>query len=98
MRLWLDRQKLQARKLVHADVINAVNLQSRTTGAGQLGIPPVPAGTDFQYTINVPSKLEDATQFEDTIIKADSGGGRITRLRDVARVELGAQQYSQTFK
>ncbi|MGE0849859.1 MAG: efflux RND transporter permease subunit [Hyphomicrobiaceae bacterium] len=99
MRLWLDPQKLQARKLVPADVINAVNLQSRTTGAGQLGIPPVPAGTDFQYTINVPSKLDDVAQFEDIIIKAETaGGGRITRLRDVARVELGAQQYSQTFK
>ena len=99
MRLWLDPQKLQARKLVPADVINAVNLQSRSTGAGQLGIPPVPAGTEFQYTINVPSKLDDVTQFEDIIIKADTiGSGRITRLRDVARVELGAQQYSQTFK
>ena len=99
MRLWLDPQKLQARKLVPADVINAVNLQSRSTGAGQLGIPPVPAGTEFQYTINVPSKLDDVTQFEDIIIKADTNGsGRITRLRDVARVELGAQQYSQTFK
>jgi HAE1 family hydrophobic/amphiphilic exporter-1 len=99
MRLWLDPQRLQARKLVPADVINAVNLQSRTTGAGQLGIPPVPAGQEFQYTINVPSKLDDAAQFEEIIIKADAGGsGRITRLRDVATIELGAQQYSQTFK
>ena len=99
MRLWLDPQKLQARKLVPADVINAVNLQSRATGAGQLGIPPVPTGQEFQYTINVPSKLDDVAQFEDIIIKADtSGSGRVTRLRDVARIELGAQQYSQTFK
>src|SRR5581483_972651 len=95
----LDPQKLQARGLVPADVINAVNLQSRTTGAGQLGIPPVPKGQEFQYTLNVPSKLDDVTQFEDIIIKADTtGSGRITRLRDVARIELGAQQYSQTFK
>ena len=99
MRLWLDPQKMQVRKLVPADVINAVNLQSRSTGAGQLGLPPVPAGQNFQYTINVPSKLDDVTQFEDIIIKADTDGtGRITRLRDVATVELGAQQYSQTFK
>jgi HAE1 family hydrophobic/amphiphilic exporter-1 len=99
MRLWLDPQKLQARGLVPADVINAVNLQSRSTGAGQLGLPPAPAGQSFQYTINVPSKLDDVAQFEDVIIKADTDGtGRITRLRDVARVELGAQQYSQTFK
>jgi hydrophobic/amphiphilic exporter-1 (mainly G- bacteria), HAE1 family len=99
MRLWLDPQKLQVRNLVPADVINAVNLQSRTTGAGQLGIPPVPKGQEFQYTINVPSKLDDVSQFEDIIIKVDtSGSGRITRLRDVATIELGAQQYSQTFK
>ena len=99
MRLWLDPQKLQARNLIPADVISAVNLQSRSTGAGQLGIPPVPDGTEFQYTINVASKLDDVSQFENIIIKADAaGGGRITRLRDVARVELGAQQYSQTFK
>ena len=99
MRLWLDPDKLQARKLVPADVINAVNLQSRSTGSGQLGIPPVPSGQEFQYTINVPSKLDDAAQFEEVIIKADTGGGgRVTRLRDVARIELGAQLYSQTFK
>jgi hydrophobic/amphiphilic exporter-1 (mainly G- bacteria), HAE1 family len=99
MRLWLDPQKLQVRGLVPADVINAVNLQSRSTGAGQLGLPPVPAGQAFQYTLNVPSKLDDVSQFEDIIIKADThGSGRITRLRDVATVELGAQQYSQTFK
>jgi hydrophobic/amphiphilic exporter-1 (mainly G- bacteria), HAE1 family len=77
MRLWLDPQKLQARNLVPQDVINAVNLQSRSTGAGQLGIPPVPQGQAFQYTINVPSKLDDVSQFEDIIIKADtSGSGR----------------------
>ena len=99
MRLWLDPQKLQVRNLVPQDVINAVNLQSRATGAGQLGIPPVPKGQEFQYTINVPSKLETVSQFEDIIIKADtSGSGRITRLSDVASIELGAQQYSQTFK
>ena len=99
MRLWLDPQKLQVRSLVPQDVINAVNLQSRATGAGQLGIPPVPQGQEFQYTINVPSKLDEVSQFEDIIIKADtSGSGRITRLRDVATIELGAQQYSQTFK
>ena len=47
----------------------------------------------------MPSKLDDVTQFEDIIVKADTDGtGRITRLRDVATVELGAQQYSQTFK
>jgi HAE1 family hydrophobic/amphiphilic exporter-1 len=99
MRIWLDPQKLQARKLVPSDVANAVNLQSRSTSPGQLGTPPVPAGQSFQYTLNVPSKLDEVADFENIIIKADgAAGGRTTRLKDVARVELGAQQYNQTFK
>lgn len=97
IRIWLDPQKLQARGLVPADVINAVNLQSRSTSAGQVGLPPVPNGQSFQYSINVRGKLDDVSEFENIIVKTDSGG-RITRLKDVARVELGAQQYSQTFK
>jgi HAE1 family hydrophobic/amphiphilic exporter-1 len=97
IRIWLDPQQLQARGLVPADVIAAVNLQSRSTSAGQVGLPPVPSGQAFQYSINVRGKLEDVAEFENIIVKTDSGG-RITRLKDVARVELGAQQYSQTFK
>ncbi|SFK75297.1 efflux RND transporter permease subunit [Methylocapsa palsarum] len=99
MRIWLDPQKLEARKLSPSDVIKAVNLQSRSTVAGQVGIPPVPPGQAFQYTINVPSNLDDAAEFENIIVKAEqTNGGSITRLKDVARIELGAQQYSQTFK
>ncbi len=97
IRIWLDPQKLQARGLVPADVINAVNLQSRSTSAGQVGLPPAPQGQNFQYSINVRGKLDEVVEFENIIVKTDSGG-RITRLKDVARVELGAQQYSQTFK
>jgi HAE1 family hydrophobic/amphiphilic exporter-1 len=97
IRIWLDPQKLQARDLVPKDVIDAVNLQSRSTSAGQVGLPPVPQGQAFQYTINVHGKLDDVSEFEDIIVKTDKGG-RITRLKDVASVELGAQTYSQTFK
>ena len=97
IRIWLDPQKLQARGLVPADVINAVNLQSRSTSAGQVGLPPVPQGQTFQYSINVRGKLDEVAEFENIIVKTDSGG-RITRLKDVGSVELGAQQYSQTFK
>ncbi len=99
MRMWLDPQKMQARRLVPSDVINAVNLQSRSTGGGQLGTPPAPKGQNFQYTLLVDSKLFDPSEFENIIIKTDSSAsGRITRLKDVARIELGAQQYSQTFR
>jgi len=97
IRIWLDPQKLQARGLVPKDVIDAVNLQSRSTSAGQVGLPPVPQGQAFQYSINVHGKLDDVSEFENIIVKTDKGG-RITRLKDVASVELGAQAYSQTFK
>src|SRR5690606_6881604 len=97
IRIWLDPQKLQARGLVPQDVIDAVNLQSRSTSAGQVGLPPVPHGQSFQYSINVHGKLDDVSEFENIIVKTDQGG-RITRLKDVASVELGAQQYGQTFK
>jgi HAE1 family hydrophobic/amphiphilic exporter-1 len=99
LRIWLEPRQLEARNLVPDDVINAVNLQSRSTSAGQLGTPPVPSGQAFQYTLNVPSKLENVADFGDIIVKnASSSGGPITRLRDVARIELGAQQYSQSFR
>ena len=64
------------------DVINAVNLQSRSTSAGQVGLPPVPQGQTFQYSINVHGKLDDVAEFEKIIVKTDTGG-RITRLQDV---------------
>ena len=99
MRVWLDPQKLQARNLIPSDVITAINLQSRSTTAGQVGLPPVPDGQSFQYSINVGSKLDEVADFENIIVKTDqTNAGRITRIRDVARVELGAQQYSQSFK
>lgn len=97
IRIWLDPQQLQARGLIPKDVIDAVNLQSRSTSAGQVGLPPVPQGQAFQYSVNVHGKLDDVSEFENIIVKTDKGG-RITRLKDVARVELGAQTYSQTFK
>ncbi|WP_026608402.1 efflux RND transporter permease subunit [Methylocapsa acidiphila] len=99
MRIWLDPQKLEARKLSPSDVTSAVNLQSRSTVAGQVGIPPAPPGQNFQYTINVPSNLDKVAEFENIIVKAaQESGGPVTRLKDVAQIELGAQQYSQDFK
>jgi HAE1 family hydrophobic/amphiphilic exporter-1 len=99
MRIWLDPQKLQARGLLPADVINAVNLQNRSVASGQLGTPPTAGEQAFQYTLLAPGRLDEVAAFEAIIVKADSAdGGRITRLKDVARIELGAQTYSQDFK
>ena len=99
MRVWLNPQQLNQRSLVPQDVINAVQQQNANVAAGQLGMPPTPTGQDFQLTANVPAALSDPAQFEQIILKTDSGpGGQITRLRDVGRVELGARSYSQIFK
>jgi HAE1 family hydrophobic/amphiphilic exporter-1 len=98
MRIWMDPDLLQARGLTPQDVIDVVQQQSQEVPAGQLGIPPAPKGQNFQYTLNVNGRLNDAPDYEDIIVKVDQqNGGRVTRIRDVGRVELGAQTYSQSF-
>jgi hydrophobic/amphiphilic exporter-1 (mainly G- bacteria), HAE1 family len=100
MRLWLDPNALEARGLTPADVINAVKQQSQAVTAGQTGSPPAPADQPFQYTINIQGLLTTPQQFADIVVKSSNsstGGGLITRVRDVARIELGAQNYGQTF-
>ncbi len=98
MRVWLNPDLLQARGLVPQDVINIIQQQSQEVTAGQVGAPPAPKGQDFQYTLNLKGRLDDPTEFENIIVKVDpANGGQITRVRDVGRVELGAQTYSESF-
>ena len=96
MRIWLDPNKLQVRDLMPQDVISAIQQQSQQVAAGQVGSPPTPPGQAFQYTLNVNGRLEDASQFENIIVKTGNNG-EVTRLRDIGWVELGAQTYSQIF-
>jgi HAE1 family hydrophobic/amphiphilic exporter-1 len=96
MRIWLDPDKMRARSLVPQDVIQALQQQSEQVTAGQIGMPPAPAGQAFQYTLNVAGKLSDPAEFADIIVKTGRAG-EVTRLRDVGRVELGAQTYGQVF-
>jgi len=99
MRVWLDPETLQARGLTPSDVIRAIQQQSQQVTAGQVGAPPAPPGQVFQFTINVEGRLVDQAQFGNIIVKVDSAnGGQITRVKDVGRVELGAQTYSQAFR
>ena len=98
MRIWMNPELLKARGMTPQDVINVVQQQSQEVTAGQIGIPPVPTGQDFQYTLNVNGRLNEAADYENIIVKVDDqNGGRITRVRDIGRVELGAQTYSQSF-
>ncbi len=96
MRIWMDPNQLQARGLVPSDVINAIQQQSQEVAAGQVGAPPAPADTDFQYTLNLSGRFNDPAQFANIVVKAGSNG-QLTRVRDIGRVELGAQTYGQAF-
>ncbi len=96
MRVWLDPNKLQARSLTTQDVVQALKGQNQQVAAGQLGMPPAPNAQPFQYTLNVAGRLDEVSQFENIVVKT-ADQGRVTYLRDVARIELGAQTYSQIF-
>ena len=99
MRVWLDPQQMLQRSLMPGDVITAIQQQNTRVAAGQIGMPPTPPGGDFQLTIDVEGDLSNVAEFEQIIVKFDpDNGGQITRLRDIGRVELGAQTYSQFFK
>src|SRR5262249_4788950 len=96
MRIWLNPNRLQARSLTTDDVSPALKGQTQQVGAGQLGMPPAPDTQPFQLTLDIAGRLDDVAQFEDIVVKT-SQDGQMTHLRDVARVELGAQTYSQVF-
>lgn len=96
MRVWLDPSLMQARGLTPADVMQAINRQNVLLSAGQIGAPPVPAGQAFQFTVNVRSAMDTPEDFGRIVLKSDNG--QLTRLSDVARVELGSQNYNQFFQ
>src|SRR5262245_25056291 len=91
MRVWLDPDKLRARSLTTVDVLNSLREQNVQVAAGIIGQPPVPPGQGFQYTITTLGRLQTPDQFGNIIVRAD--GNRIVRIRDIARVELGAKSY-----
>ncbi|RKX47019.1 MAG: hydrophobe/amphiphile efflux-1 family RND transporter [Verrucomicrobia bacterium] len=92
MRIWMDPDKMKARGLVADDIVNAVREQNLQVAAGQIGEPPVPKGQAYQMTMNVQGRLLEAEEFSDIVIRTGKNG-RVLRIRDVARVELGAQTY-----
>jgi multidrug efflux pump len=93
MRVWLDPERIAARDLTAGDVVQALREQNVQVAAGVIGQPPVPQGNAYQLSVNTLGRLTDAEQFGDIVIKTGEDG-RITRVRDVARVELGAREYS----
>ena len=93
MRVWLDPNKLNQYKLTPADVSTAIGAQNAQVSAGQLGAAPAPAGQQINATVTAQSRLQTAGQFEAILLKTQADGSTV-HLRDVARVELGAENYS----
>ncbi len=93
LRVWLDPNKTASRNLTATDVVNAIREQNRQVAAGQLGAPPAPNATSFQLSINAQGRLVTEEEFENIVIRAGDDG-EITRLKDIARVELGSSQYA----
>src|ERR1700692_2615562 len=95
MAIWLAPGKVSSRNLTASDVVMTIQQQNIQVAAGQIGQPPTARGQEFQYTMTTMGRLIDEKQFGDMILKNDASG-RIVHLRDVARIELGAQSYDQT--
>jgi hydrophobe/amphiphile efflux-1 (HAE1) family protein len=93
MRVWLDPGKVAARGLAAGDVVNAIREQNVQVAAGVVGAPPMPVPVDYQLTINARGRLTTEEEFGAIILKTGENG-EITRLRDVARLELGAGDYA----
>ena len=94
MRIWLDPAKLQARGLSSADVLDALRAANVAVSAGAINQPPAASPGAFQIAVQTLGRLSDPEQFGDTVVEADRDG-RVTRIRDIARVELGAQDYNR---
>jgi len=93
MRVWLDPNRLASRQLTATDVIRAIREQNVQVAAGVLGAPPAPSDATFQLSINTQGRLTSESEFGDIVVRA-TDDGQITRLSDVARLELGSSRYS----
>ncbi|GAB2539795.1 efflux RND transporter permease subunit [Rhodanobacter koreensis] len=93
MRVWLDPQKLASRGLTTSDVINAIQEQNVQVAAGALNAPPGPTNSAFQLNINTRGRLVSEDDFRNIIVRTDAGGS-VVHLRDVARVDLGSNNYA----
>ena len=111
MRIWIDPEKLRARNLTSQEVLASIREQNTQVAAGQVGSFPAPTSHAFQFNVTTRGRLADPEQFGEIIIKTDDSGtqlaapnaaegqrgssARLTRLKDVARIELGSQVYDQ---
>ena len=92
MRVWLDPQKVAARNMTASDVVDAIREQNVQVAAGVVGAAPSKSA-DFQLTVNTQGRLSSVEEFGEIIVKTNQDGA-LTRLKDVARIEMGSNSYS----
>ncbi|HRK18700.1 MAG TPA: multidrug efflux RND transporter permease subunit [Hyphomicrobiaceae bacterium] len=94
MRIWLDPEKIAARNLTAEEVLAALRAQNVQVAGGNIGEPPIETQSAFQLALQLKGRLRTAEEFNDIIVRT-TADGRVVRLRDVGRAELGAVSYSQ---
>jgi HAE1 family hydrophobic/amphiphilic exporter-1 len=97
MRLWLDPTKLAARNITAGDVLSALREQNVQVAAGALGDAPAPADQEYTISVRAMGRLSEAPEFEDVVVKAGADGA-LVRVKDIGRVELGAETYSSNLR
>src|SRR5690606_13368475 len=93
MRVWMNPQRMTVLGITPDDVAAAIRAQNIQASIGQVGAPPAAEGIDVQYTLVAAGRLSDPGEFGDIVVRTGEEGG-IVRLRDIARVELGAKNYA----
>jgi hydrophobe/amphiphile efflux-1 (HAE1) family protein len=93
MRAWLDPERLAHLTLTPGDVVRSLQEQNLQVASGVIGQPPVPSGVDYQLSVNTLGRLLEPEQFGNIVLKTGADG-RVTKVKDVARIELGARDYS----
>jgi HAE1 family hydrophobic/amphiphilic exporter-1 len=94
MRFWVRPDQLAKLNITIPEIMNAVKAQNTVNPAGQVGSQPVPKGQEFTYTVRAQGRLQSEAEFGNIVLRAEADGS-IVRLKDVARIELGAQNYKQ---
>ena len=92
MRIWIDPQKLQSYGITVSDITTAITAQNAEVSAGQLGARPAVEGQQLNATVTAQTRLETPAQFENILLRVNEDGSQV-RLKDVARVELGSENY-----
>jgi len=93
MRLWVNPDQLAKLNITVTDIVTALKAQNTINPAGQVGGEPAPPGVQFTYTVLAPGRLTSPEDFGNVIVRETPNGGTV-RVKDVARVELGTQDYS----